>query len=115
MAEKESKEVKRAVRKREKKEKIGDIEKKISVLVETGKILVGTRKSIKALLTGNPKLVIYASNIDEQKKDEIKKLGEKASVKTIEFNGSSIQLGKLCGKIFPVSVLVALDLGEAEF
>jgi large subunit ribosomal protein L30e len=111
----EEKKGKRITRKREKKEKISDIERKISILIETGKVVFGERQSLKHLLTGDPKVVIYAKNIDEEKKRTIEKLARLSNIKAIMYNGSSLQLGKLCGKLFPVGVFVALDLGEAEF
>ena len=113
--EKKPEEIKRLARKREKKEKLEEIDKKIKILVETGKAVFGTNESMKVLLTGEPKLVIYAKNIDKEKKEEIKKLAELANIKAIEYRGSSMSLGKVCGKLFPVSILVAIDLGEADF
>ena len=106
---------KRLARKRQKKTKVSDIERNIGLLLDTGEVVLGTREGLKAVMLGDSKAVIYAENIREAVKQDFLKYAEMAGIKTIEFKGSSLKLGKLCGKLFPVSVIVVKDFGEAEF
>lgn len=108
-------EPKRASRKRTKKTKISDIDRQISILLDTGKVVLGYNKSIKDLLLGETKLVIYAHNIQPERKKDLLYYAELGDIKAVEYPGTSLALGKLCGKLFPVTIISVKDLGEAEF
>ncbi len=115
MAEKAGKaDSKRLARKRQKKTKVSDIEKNLSLLLDTGEVVLGSREGMKTLMLEEAKAVVYAENIPENTKQDFLKYAEMAGIKAIEFKGSSLKLGKLCGKLFPVSVIVVKEFGEAE-
>jgi large subunit ribosomal protein L30e len=100
-------------RKREKKEKISPLEKEIRLLIESGKIGFGTRKGMASVLVGKAKGIIYASNIPRGIMDDIQYYGgmEKGLAR-LPFSGTSVALGKLCGKPYPVSIIAIYDFGE---
>ncbi len=108
-------EPKRLARKREKKGKTSDIEKQIALLMSTGKVMLGTRRTTKELMLGDVKAVIYADNIPERTQEDLQHYAQLANVKLIKYEGSSLQLGKLCGKLHPVSLIAVKDFGEAKF
>ncbi len=110
----EKKKVKRLVRKRKKKSKVSPIEKEIRLLIETGKVLIGSRQGIRELLIGNPKAVIYASNIPKELILDIEYYADEGDIIKLRFPGTSLELGKLCGKPFPVSLITVYDEGESD-
>ncbi len=114
MEEKEEKKVKKLVRKRKKKTKVSPVEKEIRLLIETGKVLIGSRKGLRELLVGNPKAVIYASNIPEELINDIEYYADEGNITRLKFPGTSLELGKLCGKPFPVSLITVYDEGESN-
>jgi large subunit ribosomal protein L30e len=106
---------KAAIRKREKKEKISPLEKEIRLLIDSGKIGFGTRKGISSVLLGKAKGIIYAANIPRETVENIKYYASLAkSLAQLPFAGTSIELGKLCGKPYPVSVIAIFEFGETS-
>jgi large subunit ribosomal protein L30e len=82
-----------------------EIEKIIKEAFENKKVIYGYRKAYRYLKNYEPKMVIIAKNMREDlKNDIISAVKDKSLIK--EFNGSSIELGILCGKPFPISVIV---------
>lgn len=107
-------EVKLKARKREKKEKTSPLERELKLLVETGKIVVGLRKNIKEILLGNVKAVIYASNIPKENLENIRKFASVSNIPAFQFKGGSLELGRLCGRPYPISVIGVYDEGESN-
>lgn len=83
-------------------------------LIETGKVSMGTRSVEKLLKTGKPKLIIVTENCPKQTKENVKHYANIAGVPVYEFKGTSLQLGELCRKPFPVSAMAVIDPGQAE-
>lgn len=110
----ENKDVKKLIRKRKKKTKVSPIEKEIKLLIETGKVIIGSKKGIRELLVGNPKAVIYASNIPKELISDIEYYADEAKIIRLKFPGTSLELGKLCGKPFPVSLITVYSEGESN-
>ena len=82
--------------------------KEVKEKLKKGKVILGYRKSLKYLKLNKPKFVIVAENAPEEiKKDIFFVLTDKNKLKV--FKGTSIELGTLCGKPFPVSVLVVKE------
>ena len=91
-----------------------DIDKEIRVAVESGKVRFGSNFAEKELLVGDAKLVIMASNLSKEKQQEYARLGTLAAIKIYKYAGSSIQLGNVCGKPFPVSMMVIYEEGNSK-
>jgi len=87
-----------------------DVEKALRKAMKTGKVFLGSKRTIKALRSGEAKLVVIAANCPDEVKMEV----EKYSVPVIEFKGTNMELGAVCGKPFSVAVLAIADAGESE-
>lgn len=99
---------KKVVRRRKStKEKENPVVSAIRLAVESGEVEFGSRRSLAA---GNTKLLIIAENAP----DKIKKDVSDAKAPVLEFSGSTMQLGAVCGKPFPVSVLSIMDAGNSN-
>lgn len=88
-----------------------DINKALRTAVMSGKVYIGTRQTKKVLKTTQPKLIIFASNIDRKQFEDLKNL---QGVPTYTFPGTNQELGSACGKPFPVSVLSIVDPGNSN-
>ncbi len=91
-----------------------DIGREIRKAAETGKILYGTEQSLKAIRTGEAKLVIVASNTDEKTIRDIQYYCGLSDIRVHNLDGSSGELGTLCGKPFVISVVTVISPGESN-
>ncbi len=75
-----------------------NIEKEIRTAVDTGKVIMGERETLKAVKAQGVKMVVYASNCREKPKNDLKKCAGIAGVSLYELGGSSLDLGAICGR-----------------
>ena len=91
-----------------------DIERGIRVAVDTGKVILGSNKSIQAIKLGNGELVVMAANAPKNLKEDIEIYSKLSEMPVYVFDGSSVDLGSICGKPFTVSVLVVQEPGDSN-
>lgn len=91
-----------------------DINKEIRQVVDTGKVILGRDKSLKAIRLGKAKLVIVASNCPSEVLADIKRYGGLANIPVHIFGRDSAELGVACGKPFLVNVLAVLEPGNSN-
>jgi len=90
-----------------------DVAREIRKAMETGKVIMGTDKSLKALKNGDAKLVIYASNCESESKDDLDYYSNLGNVPTLQYKGTGVDLGMVCGKPFVVSMIAILSPGDS--
>lgn len=104
----DSKKQKKIVRRRKsKKEKENVLTSAVRLAVESGKVEYGLKS-----VTTNVKVLVVANNLPENMKAKITEFTK--SVPVISFDGSSMDLGSVCGCPFPVSVLSISDVGSSN-
>ena len=91
-----------------------DIERGIRVAVDTGKVILGSNKSIQAIKLGNGELVVMAANAPKTLKEDVEVYSKLSEIPVHIFDGSSVDLGSICGKPFTVSVLVIQEPGDSN-
>jgi large subunit ribosomal protein L30e len=91
-----------------------DIERGIRVAVDTGKVILGSNKSIQAIKLGNGELVVMAANAPKNLKEDVEVYSKLSEMPVYVFDGSSVDLGSICGKPFTVSVLVIQEPGDSN-
>jgi len=91
-----------------------DLARELKVALNTGKVVLGSRQTIKAILRGEAKLVVVAANAPPQIKADVEYYARLAQIPVITFPGSSWDLGAACGKPFKVSALAIIDPGESS-
>ncbi|KQC06480.1 MAG: 50S ribosomal protein L30 [Methanolinea sp. SDB] len=79
--------------------------------IKTGDVLLGQNKTEQCIKEGKAQLVVVAKNCPKNFRDSITP-DEDLFIYT--FDGSSVQLGKACGKPFMVSALAVMDAGESD-
>jgi large subunit ribosomal protein L30e len=106
---------KKVVRRRKtRKERENPITTALRLTVESGKVEFGARTGMVAGLKGNAKLFVVAGNTPAEVKQKLTEYAETSKIPVILFEGSSMELGSVCGRPFPVSVLSVYDAGTSN-
>jgi len=78
----------------------------IQSALKEGKVTIGYKKSLEFIKNDSPKFVVMAENIPARHRREIEHNAKLSGTKTEIFEGSSKELGVICGRPFPIMVLV---------
>ncbi len=87
-----------------------NVDKSLIKAVKTGKVIVGANRTIDAAADGSAKMVVLASNCPE----DIKKKIQATDIPVLEYEGTSVELGPVCGKPFTIAAMAILDAGESD-
>ena len=60
------------------------------------------------------KLVVLSKSIQTEMRQKIESDAKKSKIQTLTFNGTSVNLGKLCGLQFRVSTLSLPQISESD-
>ena len=82
-----------------------DIERGIRVAVDTGDVTLGSEKSIQSLKLGKGRLAVVAANSPKEILEDVEPF--------IVYEGTSVDLGSVCGKPFTVATLIINDPGDS--
>jgi len=87
-----------------------NVDKSLIKAVKTGKVIIGANRTVDAAAAGNAKMVVLASNCPEDIKNKV----QATNVPVLEFEGTSVELGPICGKPFTIAAMAILDVGESD-
>ncbi len=79
--------------------------------IKTGEVLLGQHKTEKTVQQGKAQLVVLAGNCPPE---YAARLAEIPGLAVHTFEGTSVALGKACGKPFMVSALAIVNPGESD-
>ena len=82
--------------------------------VKTGKVGFGSKDAITSTGFARAKMIILAKNIREAVREEIQHNAQQSEIPIYVFPGSSLDLGAVCEKPFPVSAIVVREPGDSE-
>jgi len=91
-----------------------DAREEIRRAVETGKVILGSRRTLRLLKLGKGKLVIVASNCPKELKEAAEYYCKLTGIKLYSFPGSSVELGVVVGKPYPVSLMTVIEPGDSR-
>jgi large subunit ribosomal protein L30e len=91
-----------------------DISKAIRMAVDTGKVEFGAKSALRLSSSGEVRLIVLSSNCPKKFKEDITYYSKLSKTTVHEFNGTSLELGSLCGKPFPISALSIHDPGNSK-
>lgn len=111
---KEKKKKKLVRRRKTKKEKENPLTLAVRLAVESGKVEFGGRAGSKAGLSGSAKMFILAANAPSDIRMKIETYAKASNIPIVEFEGNTMELGSVCGKPFPVSVLSIFEEGSSN-
>ncbi|OPX68736.1 MAG: 50S ribosomal protein L30e [Methanoregulaceae archaeon PtaB.Bin056] len=79
--------------------------------MKTGEVLLGQNMTAQSIDNGSAQMVVVAGNCPENFREMLK---SKDNLFVYTYEGSSVQLGKACGKPFMVSALAVINPGESD-
>ncbi|MHA1377824.1 MAG: 50S ribosomal protein L30e [Candidatus Helarchaeota archaeon] len=86
----------------------------IKIALKTGKVIIGSKRTIKSLISNKVKMIIKASNCPIELSEELKHYSNLANIKLHTYKGSSLDLGFVCGKPFMISTIAIEDAGDSD-
>lgn len=90
-----------------------DIDRGIRVAVDTGDVTLGSEKSVQSLKLGNGQLVVIAANTPKEILEDVEYYSKLSKIPVHTYDGTSVELGSVCGKPFTVATLVINDPGNS--
>ncbi|MCD6279960.1 50S ribosomal protein L30e [Candidatus Micrarchaeota archaeon] len=91
-----------------------DIIKAIRLAVDSGKVIVGMRECKRSIINGKGKIVILSKNCPRDAAKDIEYYSNIANIPFLRYDGTSLDLGQVCGYPYPVSVMVVIDEGDSD-
>jgi large subunit ribosomal protein L30e len=89
-------------------------EGELKSLLKTGKVIFGAKRAIKYIKLSKVKMVIVASTLRGDLKQDILHYAKLSNVPVYEYKGSGWDLGTLCGKPFMISTISIIDEGNSK-
>ncbi len=80
----------------------------------TGKVILGARKTIRELKMGKIKMVVLSANCPREFEDDVAYYASLSKVPVLKLDKTNVELGRLCGKPFIVSVLGIQSFGDSR-
>jgi large subunit ribosomal protein L30e len=87
-----------------------NVDRALRSSIRTGKVMLGSNKTIDAGLSGQAKLIIYAADCPQEVRMQL----ETVDVPVYSYQGIGKDLGSACGKPFSVAALAVIEPGESE-
>jgi len=91
-----------------------DLNTSIALAVKTGKVLFGPKNALKNVKTGKLRVVVRAANCPKEFSEDLEYSCKLSKIPLIIYNGTSRDLGMVCGKPYTVSVLAIRELGDSD-
>jgi large subunit ribosomal protein L30e len=114
-AQPKEKKKKKVVRRRKtKRERENALTAAVRLAVESGKVEFGARTAVASGIEGNAKLFVVAANTPADIRAKVEGYAKKSKIPVIEYDGSTMELGSVCGKPFSVSVVSVYEEGTSN-
>ncbi|MBI2005454.1 MAG: ribosomal L7Ae/L30e/S12e/Gadd45 family protein [Candidatus Aenigmarchaeota archaeon] len=78
----------------------------IQSAIKANKTIIGYNESLTYIKTNTPKVVIVANNLPLSIRQELEHNSKVSRAKFEVFDGTSRELGVVCGKPFPVTTII---------
>lgn len=88
------------------------LEKTIKDAIKEGNGILGTKQVLNKIK--DSKLIVLSESVPQEFSKKIQQEAKKEKVSTLDFKGSSVALGKLCGLQFRVSTISLPSVSEAN-
>ena len=91
-----------------------DLNVALKRIIETGKAEFGSEKTVKSINDKKAKAIVIAANCPGLVRDLIENHAQIAKVPVVNYPGTSLQLGEVCGKPFLIASLAVIDTGNIQ-
>jgi len=88
------------------------LEKTLKDAIKDNQCILGTKQVLNSL--SKSKLVILSKSIKTEYRKKLESDAKKSKIPTLEFNDTSVNLGKLCGVQFRVSTLSLPQISTSD-
>ena len=88
------------------------LEKTLKDAIKEDQCVLGTKQVLNSI--SKSKLVVLSKSIQTEMRQKIESDAKKSKIQTLTFNGTSVNLGKLCGLQFRVSTLSLPQISESD-
>lgn len=88
------------------------LEKALKDAIKEDQCTFGSKQVVNAIK--NSKLVVVSQSLEKNISEKISEDAKKSKVPTVQFQGSSVALGRLCGLQFRVSTVSFTSLSDAN-
>lgn len=88
------------------------LEKTLKDAIKDDKVTIGTRQVLKSVK--NSKLIVLSRSVGDEVEKELEETTKKEKVPLVNFEGTSVALGKLCGLQFRISSIAFNSISEAN-
>ncbi len=93
---------------------LADLNNDVRLAVDTGKISFGHREVLRAINSSSAKAVIVATKGKKSLIEDVNHVCKVAGIRIINFKGSSLELGTVCGKPYSVNSLAVISEGNSN-
>ncbi len=87
-----------------------NIDRALRSSIRTGKVVLGSNRTVEAGLNGQAKLIIYAEDCPQEVRTQL----ESVDLPLYGYQGMGKDLGSACGKPFSVAALAVIEPGDSE-
>lgn len=88
------------------------LEKALKDSIKENSVTMGSKQVINSIK--NSKLVVLSKSVQQDVSEKIQENAKKEKVPLVNFQGTSVALGKLCGLQFRISTLSFTSLSDAN-
>ncbi len=87
-----------------------NVDRALRSSIRTGKVMLGSNKTLEAGLSGQAKLIIFATDCPQDVRVQLASV----DVPVYGYPGMGKDLGSACGKPFSVATLAVVEPGDSE-
>jgi len=91
-----------------------NINSKLGLVIKSGKYVLGYKSTLRALRSGEARLIILANNCPTIRKAEIEYYAVLAKARVVFYPGNNNSLGTACGKYHRCSTMAIIDAGDSD-
>lgn len=91
-----------------------NINNKLGLVIKSGKYVLGYKSTLRALRSGDAKLIILSNNCPTIRKAEIEYYAVLSKARVVFYPGNNISLGTACGKYHRCSTMAIIDAGDSD-
>tara|TARA_B100001939_G_C16778154_1_gene545715 strand:- start:193 stop:516 length:324 start_codon:yes stop_codon:yes gene_type:complete len=88
------------------------LEKSLKDARKENRLTMGSKEVLNSV--NNSKLIVLSQSVDKKMLEKIESDAEKQKVPLVNFQGTSVALGKLCGLQFRISTISFTSIDEAN-
>ena len=90
------------------------INAQLTLVMKSGKVLMGYKQTLKALRKGEVKMVIICSNCPRLRKTELEYYCILAKTAIYNYSGSNLEMGSAVGRLHKVSAIAIIKEGDSD-